>query len=185
MRNKHLYFITAGVLVVAILTSKSTITYANSIFGSESISNSQNLYSNTEVQNNVEEQNNSGLSVATIEGDVQKLTTQHSSSSYPNIVVQKGVLVEWTISASSQSLRSCNSYVIFPDFNIQTSLKQGDNILKFTPTETGTFQYFCSMQMYIGTITVVDDINNYDESVVNDAVSAAVPAGGGGGCCGF
>ena len=185
MKNKHLYLIAAGVLAVAILTSKPTITSANSIFGSKSISDSQNLYSNAAVQNNEAEQNNSALLAAKIEGGVQKLTTQHSPSSYPNIVVQKGVPVEWTISASAQSLRSCNSYVIFPDYDIQTSLKQGDNMLKFTPTETGTFQYYCSMQMYIGTITVVDDLNNYDESAVNGAVSAAVPAGGGGGCCGI
>ncbi len=185
MKNKHLYLVTAGVLAIAILTSQSTITLANSVFGSKSGSDSQSTYSNTSVQNIASEQNDSGLDVATIEGGVQKLTTQHSPYSYPNIVVQKGVPVEWTISASAQSIRSCNSYVIFPDFNIQTSLKQGDNILKFTPMETGTFQYFCSMQMYIGTITVVDDIQNYDENAVNDAVSAAVPVGGGGGCCGF
>ncbi|MFA9376490.1 MAG: cupredoxin domain-containing protein [Lachnotalea sp.] len=206
MKNKNLYLVTAVVLTIALLSSKSTISSANSIFGSKSISNSQSLYSNTAVQNNATEQNNSGLDtvtnvvetqnnateqnnsasdVATIEGGVQKLTTQHSPSSYPNIVVQKGVPVEWTISASAQSLRSCNSFVIFPDFNIQTSLKQGDNVLEFTPTTTGTFQYFCSMQMYIGTITVVDDIKNYDESAVDNAVNSAVPVGGGGGCCGF
>jgi len=32
----------------------------------------------------------------------------------------------------------------------------GDNVIEFTPTQTGTFQYSCWMGMIFGNITVVE-----------------------------
>jgi|GEM_PF-5780036 hypothetical protein len=124
------------------------------------------------------------LVLSTVKGDEQTIKTKHDPYSYPNIVVQKGVPAVWTINASSQSLQSCNSYIVFPSLNMQGQLRQGNNVVKFTPEETGTFQYSCSMGMYVGTITVVDDINNYDKAAVQKEVDSAAASGGGGGCCG-
>ena len=74
---------------------------------------------------------------------------------YPNITVEAGQPVRWTISAPAGSLNACNSRVIIRDFGIQQALQSGDNVIEFTPTERGTISYSCWMGMVRGTITVV------------------------------
>jgi len=49
---------------------------------------------------------------------------------------------------------------VIPKFNKSQKLEVGDNLIEFTPNETGTFVYCCWMGMIRSTITVVDDINN-------------------------
>lgn len=200
MKNKTLFLITAGILAVTVFTS---IPALGSTFRStqsqqsvtQSISSNANTGNNAAYINSDSSSNSlsggspssqtstTSLVVATLNGNQQTIDTNHDPSTYPNIVVQKGVPVVWTINASTQSLQSCNSYVVFPSINMQKQLKQGKNVIQFTPTQTGTFQYYCSMHMYIGTITVVDDINNYDKSTIQNKVDSIAPTGGGGGCC--
>lgn len=49
-------------------------------------------------------------------------------------------------------------------------LQPGDNVIEFTPTETGTFAYSCWMGMIRSRITVVEDINNVDSSGSNGGI---------------
>lgn len=104
---------------------------------------------------------------ATIQNGVQIVTTELSSGRYEPITVQKGVPVKWTIKAKKGEINGCNNQIIIPKFSISKKLDVGDNIIEFTPTETGTFAYSCWMGMIRSRITVVEDINRIDASGSN------------------
>lgn len=99
-------------------------------------------------------------SVAELSGGKQHVTTKLGASSYTPITVQKGVPVRWDIKADAASLNGCNSIVTIPQYNISKPLQAGDNYIEFTPSETGTIPYTCSMGMINSTISVVPDIKN-------------------------
>lgn len=123
-----------------------------------------------------------GVNAQVNEG-IQEITTQLEASNYPALVVQKGVLVKWTIVATSQTLNSCNNEIVIPSLGITKSLKVGDNVIEFTPAETGIIQYSCWMGMINSTIAVVNDINDYSAADV-EAQIGALPQGRGGFCGG-
>jgi plastocyanin domain-containing protein len=100
--------------------------------------------------------------VAVLEDGVQTVTTKLSSGRYQPITVQKGVPVKWTIKAGENDLNGCNSSIIIPKLDKQVDLVPGDNVIEFTPEESGTIPYSCWMGMIRSKITVVDDIGNID-----------------------
>ncbi|HHW01040.1 MAG TPA: heavy metal transporter [Clostridiaceae bacterium] len=114
--------------------------------------------------------------VATVRDGVQIVTTNLSSGSYEPITVQKGIPVKWTIKAKKGDINGCNNEIIIPKFNISKKLEPGDNIIEFTPAQTGTFAYSCWMGMIRSKITVVDDINEIDTEAIKNEVSQYVPA---------
>lgn len=118
--------------------------------------------------------------VATIEGDVQVVTTGLASGRYEPIVVQKGIPVKWTIQAEKGDINGCNNSIIIKKYNLQKDLEIGDNVIEFTPTESGTVPFSCWMGMIRSKITVVDNINSVDDSTISDAGSTGVS---GGSCC--
>lgn len=118
---------------------------------------------------------------ATVQGDVQVVTSGLTSGSYDPIIVQKGIPVKWTIQAEPGDINGCNNSIIIQKYNIQKQLTEGDNVIEFTPTESGTVPFSCWMGMVRSKITVVDNLNNVDSSTIADA--GDVPASSGGGCC--
>jgi len=86
---------------------------------------------------------------------VRVVNSTLKSSKYPSITVQVGVPVKWIINAPSGSITSCNRTMFISEYGIQYTFKQGENVIEFTPTKTGTFKYYCSMVMKSGTIKVV------------------------------
>lgn len=101
-----------------------------------------------------------GVPKATADGTIQTVTTTLDGGQYSPIVVQKGVPVKWTITAKNGDINSCNNKMVINDYNLSQKLNVGENVIEFTPTESGTFTYSCWMGMVTSTITVVDDINN-------------------------
>jgi sulfite exporter TauE/SafE/copper chaperone CopZ len=110
-----------------------------------------------------------GYLPATLDGDVQKIQANLNPSVYPFIIVQKGIPVELTITADESSITGCNQTVVFPAFDVKKALTPGDNVIKFTPEESGLIPYTCWMGMLDGRILVVDDLFAQPEA-------AAVPA---------
>ncbi len=100
--------------------------------------------------------------IATIQDGIQLVTTNLQPGRYEPITVQKGIPVRWTVRAEKGSINGCNNEIVIPRFNARKKLEPGDNIIEFTPTETGTFAYSCWMGMIRSKITVVEDINNID-----------------------
>lgn len=123
----------------------------------------------------------SSSATAKIEGNVQVVTTKLQSGGYTPFVVQKGVPVEWTIQAEKGTINGCNRTIIIPQYNITVDLKQGDNVVKFTPQESGNISYSCWMGMIRSNISVVEDLTNFSEKDVQQPVGGVTA---GGGCCG-
>jgi len=119
------------------------------------------------------------------ENDVQDIVSALGARGYPNITVEKGVPVVWNLQADADALNGCNNVLVIPEYDLQVKLKTGDNIIKFTPTESGTFTYSCWMGMLTGQITVVDDLS--DDTAQGAPEDAAILPGstssGGMSCC--
>lgn len=121
-----------------------------------------------------------------IKDGVQNITSTLSPGKYPVITVQKGIPVVWTIKADKDNINGCNKTVVIPKYNIQLTFKPGDNIIEFTPDETGTIQYSCWMGMISGQIKVVDDLGTKSAQAASDdsTANAAVNPGTGSCCAG-
>ncbi len=98
--------------------------------------------------------------VAVLGDNVQTVRINLKSGGYEPIVVQKGIPVRFIINAEEGTLNGCNNAIIIPKYGIQAKLKLGENIVEFTPDETGKVPYSCWMGMIRSSITVVDDILN-------------------------
>ncbi len=129
----------------------------------------------------------------TLENGVQVVRMKELSNGYsPNsFTIQEGVPVKWIIDA--QAPFSCAASLTLPKYNIRKNLVKGENIIEFTPKETGRLPFSCSMGMYTGVFNVVDKNGNGSPTSVVNSVSASAPGpkaaagscGGGGGCgCG-
>ncbi len=137
----------------------------------------------------------SGNSSAQSGGDIimedgkQVVTSTLSSSRYPNITVQAGTPVKWVIDAPQGSINGCNNRINIQEYGINNyAFKTGENVIEFTPTRTGRFQYSCWMGMIRGSITVTeagasDAADTVEQTAYNDIInddtesSAPVPAG--------
>jgi sulfite exporter TauE/SafE len=93
---------------------------------------------------------------ASVSDGVQTITTRLSPNSYEPITVHAGIPVKWFIQADESSLNGCNNQVLIPAYNIEQKLAVGENLIEFTPTETGTIPYSCWMGMIKSSITVVN-----------------------------
>lgn len=114
----------------------------------------------------------------TMKDGVQIVNMAETNRGYsPNsFTIKKGVPVRWVIDA--QAPYSCASALIVPKYKIRAFLKAGENIVEFTPTETGIIPFSCSMGMYTGSFKVVDDLSSAPVS------RQIAKANTGGGTCG-
>lgn len=94
--------------------------------------------------------------MAEVMDDYQQVETTIDYGSYEPITVKKDIAVKWIINAPAEKLNGCNNEIIIPKYNIDVKLKAGENIIEFTPTETGIINYSCWMGMINSTITVID-----------------------------
>lgn len=96
----------------------------------------------------------SGLNQPTEQQNTQIIKMTQSASGYSpdTLRVKVGAPVKWII--TSESSFTCASSLVIPSLNVRKSLKKGENIIEFTPTQQGTIPYSCSMGMYRGTIIV-------------------------------
>ena len=103
---------------------------------------------------------------------VQIINSTLSPGRYPSITVQVGKPVKWIIDAPAGSINGCNYTMIIPAYDLQYTFQEGENIIEFTPTETGTVRYCCWMGMIWGSILVTDE--SPDDGSPNQASEAAV-----------
>jgi len=87
-------------------------------------------------------------------GQEQTIVMQVSDRGYEpdRIVLKKGIPVVWDIRAERNL--GCASAIVVPKYNIRRTLSAGSNIIRFTPTESGTIPFSCSMGMIRGTFIV-------------------------------
>lgn len=95
-----------------------------------------------------------GNPIVSNSSEVQEVRmTQNSYGYSPNqFTIKKGVKVKWII--NSVNPYSCASSIVMPKYGISKYLRQGENIIEFTPTEAGEIPFSCSMGMYRGKFVV-------------------------------
>lgn len=131
-----LFFATAGLAVI--------------LLGVFNISNASSIVFPPKLVNGT--QSKSQAAAGTV---VEVHMTQSGTGYSPNqFTVKKGNTVRWIINSTNQY--SCASYIRMPSYGIGQPLKAGENIIEFTPTQTGDIAFSCSMGMYRGKFTVVD-----------------------------
>lgn len=126
----------------------------------------------------------------TIENGVQMVRMTQTSYGYsPNqFTIRKGIPVKWII--DSQDSYSCASSILSPKIGVRKFLSEGENVIDFTPQETGTIKFTCSMGMYQGTFNVVDDSGQpvapqgAAPSTQPNRIASGSCGGSGGGCGG-
>ena len=111
------------------------------------------------------EPSNSGLSgnsepvtkdqIQIVDG-VQIVNSTLTRGRYPEITVKAGIPVRWTIDAPEGSLNGCNYRMYIQQYDIEHTFDYGENVIEFTPTETGVVPYSCWMGMIYGKINVID-----------------------------
>jgi len=94
--------------------------------------------------------------MAKLEGGYQTITTPLNFGTYPAITVKAGIPVKWTITAEKGKVNGCNNEIIITEYDISVKIKEGENIIEFTPSKPGQFGYSCWMGMIRSTITVVE-----------------------------
>ena len=130
----RIFFMTAGLVVI--LLGWVNITNGSRLFGSRADSKA----AATPVVNQIAQ---------------EVRMTQGRTGYSPNIfTIKKGQPVKWII--NSETSLHCTAYLVVPKYGISKSLHAGENIITFTPTETGEIPFSCSMGMYRGKFIVVE-----------------------------
>ena len=94
---------------------------------------------------------------AAADGDVQYVRSELEFGGYPVITVQAGIPVEWTIHADESRINGCNNEIYISAYDLSVPLTPGDNVIRFTPNESGAIPYPCRMGMIRSTIYVTDE----------------------------
>jgi sulfite exporter TauE/SafE/copper chaperone CopZ len=94
---------------------------------------------------------------APVENGVQIVRMAQNAYGYaPNrFIIKKDLPVKWII--DSQDSNTCASSIYSSKLNINKFLEPGENVIEFTPKETGEIRFTCSMGMYSGKFTVIDN----------------------------
>lgn len=90
------------------------------------------------------------------EDGVQTVKMEQTTYGYnPNkFSITVGVPVKWVI--NSKDSFSCASSLVVPKLNIQKTLREGENIIEFTPDKVGRIMFSCFMGMYNGFFDVTE-----------------------------
>ena len=84
----------------------------------------------------------------------------------PNkFTLRKGVPVKWVI--NGKELNECNKAIVVPKYELEIKLHPGEQIIEFTPAETGIIPWSCWMGMIPGTFIVVEDEPEPEETGVD------------------
>lgn len=137
------------------------------IVGSYALWNVQGLWAQSQSATDAE---------AEVVDGVQVVNSTLEPGRYPNITVQAGVPVKWVIDAPEGSVNGCNYKLIIRDYDIEYTLQTGENIIEFTPVETGTVRYNCWMGMIYGSIFVTDGTES-SAAESGGEVNVPTPAG--------
>lgn len=120
------------------------------------------------------------------QGDVQevKLTFKNYEYQLEPSILKKDVPVKMIVDLDS--VYGCMRDVVIPSANVKKYVREGDNIIEFTPTKAGEFNIMCSMNMGRGKFIVIEDDGSKSSYVEESQVSSigGTSSGSSGGSCG-
>ena len=97
----------------------------------------------------------SPAAVTIVDGkQVIEMTQTRTGYSPRQFTIKKGIPVVWKIKSTNQY--TCAAYISMPSAQVATPLRPGENIIEFTPTDSGPMRFTCSMGMYSGSFNVID-----------------------------
>ena len=92
-------------------------------------------------------------------------------------ILKKGVPVHWII--NGKEVLSCNGGIQVPKYNLEFKINPGEQIIEFTPTESGVIPWSCWMGMIKGTFIVKENIDlTNPQEVKKELDSVQTPEGG-------
>lgn len=96
----------------------------------------------------------------------------------PNsFTLKKGIPVKWNINV--KELTGCNNELIVQEYDLDIKLKEGLNVVEFTPDRTGTVRWSCWMGMIPGSFIITDS-----GEATQQQLASATPTSSGGSCGG-
>jgi hypothetical protein len=95
---------------------------------------------------------------ATFDGSVQKAEGDFTLNALPSVTVQRGIPAELTLRLKESDVDACTDGVVLKAFGIDQACVPGDNVIRFTPAESGAFALQCRMGNVKSTITVVENL---------------------------
>lgn len=120
---------------------------------------------------------NESVEEVEIADGMQIINSTLTPGRYPNITVQAGIPVKWVIDAPKGTINGCNYKMLLREYGIEHEFTQGENIIEFTPTESGTVQYTCWMGMIRGNIFVTDGETEVTAAFDEKSVDVPIPSG--------
>jgi hypothetical protein len=144
-------------------------------------------YDFTSIKSKISGVDLNNVAGANIVNGVQEINMNVDASGYsPNsFVLKNGVPVKWNVNV--KQLTGCNSELVMREYNINVKLKQGLNVIEFTPDKIGTITFTCGMGMLRGSFIVTETGEASQEQVKAATPAKGMQCGGssGGGCgCG-
>ena len=112
-----------------------------------------NMYRTGSESEDTEELNVAKLSAS---GDMQYANSELDFGTYPKITVYSGIPVKWIINVPEEVINGCNYKMVINTYGITHEFTPGENVIEFTPGESGTVQYTCWMGMINGKINIID-----------------------------
>lgn len=113
------------------------------------------------------------IALAAVKGDVQEVRVRLDATgvSPAIIVLQRGVPAVWTIDAAE--VGDSNSILVFPTYNAQLDMVQGDNPVKLTPEED--FVFYAADNSFYAVVKVVDRLTDVDRESIRAEAAAIEP----------
>jgi len=103
------------------------------------------------ANNSITDDSDSGTQ--TINGvQVIKMAVTYNGYEPDTINIKKDIPVRWVIDGSG--ITGCTSVIRIPSLQIKKQLSRGENIIEFTPTQSGELPFSCGMQMVWGKFLV-------------------------------
>lgn len=113
----------------------------------------------------------SDKSKAMLKDGIQEITMTVDGSGFtPNqFYVKKNVPVKWII--KGDAINPCNNAIAIPTLNKESTIKSGENIIEFTPSDKD-INFSCWMGMIKGTIKVTDNLDTVVTSESDESTQA-------------
>ncbi len=130
---------------------------------------------------------NQAKNIAVVDG-FQEISMEVTRSGWEpdTFVLKKDVPVKWKI--NGKELTGCNNAIQVPEYNLEFDIKEGEQIIEFTPTKEGVVSWSCWMGMIPGTFIVQEDVTDTEsiEKQINSIPKTPGVCDGGscGGSCG-
>ena len=115
------------------------------------------------------------------ETQIVKLSVKNGEYILEPPQLKKNVKVR--LEADLPQMPGCSKSIVIPAFKVSKTVSSKDNTIEFIPNKAGTFYIACSMNMYKGTLTVLES-DGAKNSYVQTPPSSGASCGAGGGGCG-